>query len=51
VFCAQEKCFFGLEDFDVLEKYSFQSDEVPGKKTTVYGIESRSYGLKGILLK
>jgi hypothetical protein len=51
LFCAQQKCFFSIEDFDVLEKYSFQSDGVPGKKTIVYGIESLSYGLKGILLK
>lgn len=51
LFCAQQKCFFGLEDFDVLEKYSFQPDNPAGKKTTVYGIESLSFGLKGILLK
>lgn len=51
LFCAQQKCFFGLEDIDVLEKYSFQTGEAPGKKTIVYGIESLSFGLKGILLK
>lgn len=51
LFCAQQKCYFGLEDFAVLEKYSFQTDDSLGKKTIVYGIESLSYGLKGILLK
>jgi hypothetical protein len=51
LFCAQQKCFFALEDFDILEKFSFQRGENSGKKTIVYGIESLSYGLKGILLK
>ena len=51
LFCVQQKCCFRLEDFDVLEKYSFQTDDFPGKKTIVYGIELLSYGLKGILLK
>jgi hypothetical protein len=51
LFCAQQKCFFDPEDFDVLEKHSFQSDALPGKGTIVYGIESLSYGLRGILLK
>jgi hypothetical protein len=51
LFCAQQKCFFEPDDFDVLEKHAFQVGEWPGKKTVVYGIESLSYGLKGILLK
>jgi hypothetical protein len=51
LFCAQQKCFFEPEDFDILEKHSFESGDAPRKKTTVYGIESLSYGLKGILLK
>jgi hypothetical protein len=51
LFCAQQKRFFGLEDFDILEQYSFQPDDATGKKTLVYGIESLSFGLKGILLK
>lgn len=51
LFCAQQKRFFGLNDFAVLEQYSFQADDVLGKRTIVYGIESLSFGLKGILLK
>lgn len=50
LFCAQQKCFFDPEDFDVLEKFSFQRGETPDKKTIVLGVESLSYGLKGILL-
>jgi hypothetical protein len=51
LFCAQQQCFFGPDDFMVLEKYSFQKGILPGRKTDVFGIESLSYGLKGILLK
>jgi hypothetical protein len=51
LFCAQKKCFFSLDEFDILEKYSFQTGQLPGKKTVVYGVELLSYGLKGILLK
>jgi len=48
--CAQEKCYLGAEEFDVLEMYSFQVD-CPGRvDTVVYAIESLSRSLNGILL-
>jgi hypothetical protein len=48
--CAQEKCYLGAEEFDVLEMYSFHVD-CPGRADTiVYAIESLSRSLKGILL-
>jgi hypothetical protein len=50
LFCAQEKCYFGAEEFDVLEMYTFHIDGHTRDETVVYAIESFSRPLKGILL-
>ena len=50
LFCAQEKCYFGAEEFDVLEMYTFYVDGLARDETIVYAIESFSRPLKGILL-
>jgi hypothetical protein len=44
LFSTQQQLFLRDGEFDVLEMYHF-----PG--TLIYGIESRQYGVKGILLK
>jgi hypothetical protein len=48
--CAQEKCYLGAEEFEVLEMYSFQVSGPTGDETVVYAIESLSRPLKGILV-
>jgi hypothetical protein len=48
--CAQEKCYLGADDFDVLEMYCFHSGGLTRNETVVYAIESLSRRLKGILL-
>jgi len=48
--CAQEKCYLGAEEFDVLEMYCFPAGSFARDETVVYAIESLSRPLKGILL-
>lgn len=48
--CAQEKCYLGAEDFDVLEMYSFQVSGPAPHETIIYAIVSLSRPLKGILV-
>jgi hypothetical protein len=48
--CAQEQCYLGAEEFDVLEMYRFHTGGLTRKETVVYAIESLSRPLKGILL-
>jgi hypothetical protein len=48
--CAQEKCYLGADDFDVLEIYRFHAGGLTRDETVVYAIESLSRPLKGILL-
>ena len=49
--CAQEQCYLGAEEFDVLEMYRFPAGGLSQNETVVYAIESLSRALKGILLK
>ena len=48
--CAQEKCYMGAEEFEVLEIYSFHTCGTTCHETVIYAIESLSRPLKGILL-
>jgi hypothetical protein len=48
--CAQEKCYVGAEDFDVLEMYWFPGSGSGSNEIIVYAIELLSRPLKGILL-
>jgi hypothetical protein len=48
--CAQEKCYLGPEEFEVLEMYRFQTYGPTRDETIVYAIEILSRPLKGILL-
>jgi hypothetical protein len=48
--CAQEKCYLGADDFDVLEMYRFHAGGLARDETVVYAIESLFQPLKGILL-
>jgi hypothetical protein len=48
--CAQEQCYLGAEEFDVLEMYCFHDDGLSQDETVVYAIESLSGPQKGILL-
>jgi hypothetical protein len=48
--CAQEKCYLGADEFDVLEMYRFHAGGLTRDEAVVYAIESFSRPLKGILL-
>jgi hypothetical protein len=48
--CAQEKCWLGADDFDVLEMYCFHGGGLSRNETILYAIESLFLPLKGILL-
>jgi hypothetical protein len=50
LFCAQEQCYFELDEFDVLEMYRFHFSGRSRNLTDVCAIESRTRPLKGILL-
>jgi hypothetical protein len=48
--CAQEKCYLGAEEFEVLEMYRFHPRGPGRDETVVYAIECLSLPFKGILL-
>jgi hypothetical protein len=48
--CAQEQCYLGAEEFDVLEMYHFHVGGLTRDETVVYAIESLFRPLRGILL-
>ena len=48
--CAQEKCFVGFNEFEVLEMHTIHTPDDTRKETTVYAIASICDPLKGILL-
>jgi hypothetical protein len=48
--CAQEQCYLGAGEFDVLENHRFDADGRARDEIIVYAIESLSRSLKGILL-
>jgi hypothetical protein len=48
--CAQEKCYVGADEFDVLEKYSFYAGGQNANVTVVYAIESFFQAFRGVLL-
>jgi hypothetical protein len=50
LFCAQEQCYLGPEEFYVLEMYCLQAGGPIRDETIVYGIGSVSGPWKGILL-
>jgi hypothetical protein len=50
LFCAQEKCYLGADEFDVLEIHRFYVVGRTRAETNVYAIETYSRSLKGILL-
>lgn len=49
LFCTQRKQFFGGDEFDVLEVYSFEDDRTDSSQTVVYAIESVTHAMKGLL--
>ena len=50
LFCVQEQCYLGAEDFEVLEMHRFYAIGATCNETVVYGIEAISRALRGILL-
>jgi hypothetical protein len=50
LFCAQEQCYFELDEFDVHEVYCFHPGSHIRDLTHVYAIELLIRPLKGILL-
>ena len=48
--CAQEKCYLGANEFDVLEMYCFHLEDPGRADAIIYAIELLSRPLKGILL-
>jgi hypothetical protein len=50
LFCVQEQCYLGAEEFDVLEIHRFSGVGATHTQTIVFVIETLSRSLKGILL-
>ena len=50
LFCAQEQCYVGAEEFEVLEIHRFYDVGRTRTETVVFAIETFSQGLRGILL-
>jgi hypothetical protein len=48
--CAQEKCYIGADEFDVLEMHSFHGRSRDVDVTVVYAIESFFQMFRGVLL-
>jgi hypothetical protein len=51
LFCAQTKCFFSGNQFDILEVHSFEEGCLNNEQTLVYAIECVSSAIKGILFE
>ncbi|MEP6465874.1 MAG: hypothetical protein ABJB05_06195 [Parafilimonas sp.] len=51
LFCAQMKCFFNSDQFDVIEVHSFESEQSNKEETIVYAIECFANAVKGILFE